>query len=84
MHYMKRHDRKIHKNNKNMKNVLSQLSVAVCHAFTHDKSELPRILNFDSSTDEEDVLEKSTVWGSIELDEVLTLNSESSLKLFCT
>ncbi len=44
---------KIHKTNQNMVNVLSNLSIAMCHAFICDKTFMPPPLNFDSKQSSE-------------------------------
>ncbi len=54
--YMKARDKKTHKMNKNMVHVLSNLSMAMCHAFIKNQAMMLPLMAIDSSDESEDEL----------------------------
>lgn len=63
----KEKDKKYYKMNKNMENVLSNLSFALCHTFIQDKTQMPPPIHmFELSSTEKPMLNNQNTNGELD------------------
>ncbi len=58
--YLKARNKKILKTNKNIVNVLANLSTSICHAFIQNKKLIPPHVNLASDSSDDECLEDAT------------------------